>query len=122
MKNIKIKALDKEINLKIGPIKNSTTEKISKSLPIDSKVNTWGDEIYFDTGITAPSEDATTDVEVGDIAYWPEGKCLCIFFGRTPASSSDKPVPASEVVIVGRTDLNPEVLRKVKAGSKIRVE
>jgi len=96
-------------------------ETIIKSLPVESVVSTWGDEIYFSTEIIAPSEGATMEVRVGDIAYWPDGKCICIFFGKTPASTSDNPVPASPVVIVGRTTESPEVLRKIREGERIRV-
>lgn len=119
---IKIESKDIKIELNVEFLNNPTVKKILESLPIYSKVNTWGDEIYFDTGITAPAQGATTDVTIGDIAYWPTGKCLCIFFGPTPASSGDKPVPASEVVIVGKTSLDPAMLRKVKPGFKITVE
>ena len=121
MSKITIKSEDNEIELKVEFTDNPTAAKIKESLPIESEVKTWGDEIYFDTGIAAPAEGATVDVAVGDIAYWPDGKCLCIFFGRTPASSGDKPVPASEVVIVGKTTVEPALLRKVKPGSKITV-
>ena len=121
MSKIAIKSEDNEIELKVEFTDNPTAAKIKESLPIESKVKMWGDEIYFDTGITAPAEGATVDVAVGDIAYWPDAKCLCIFFGRTPASSGDKPVPASEVVIVGKTTVEPALLRKVKSGSKITV-
>ena len=110
------------IKLDIAPADNATAKEIDKHLPVESKAMTWGDEIYFDTGIKAPSEGATLDVNVGDIAYWLQGKCLCIFFGPTPASSSDKPVPASEVVIVGKAELDPDQLRRVKSGSKIVVK
>jgi hypothetical protein len=101
---------------------NPTAKKILEKLPIESKASTWGEEIYFDTGIEAPAEGATLDVDVGDIAYWPEGKCLCIFFGRTPASSGDKPTPASEVVVVAKTSVDPELLGRVRSGSRITVE
>lgn len=119
---IKIESKDARIEFDIEFFTNPTAIKISKSLPILSKVKTWGDEIYFDTGITAPVHDTTLDVAVGDIAYWPAGKCLCIFFGPTPASSGDRPVPASEVVIVGKTSVDPAKLRKAKPGFKIIVE
>lgn len=122
MNKIKIESKDIKIELEVEFLDNSTSKKILESLPIESKVKTWGDEVYFDTGIVAPAEGAAMDVAVGDVAYWPDGKCLCIFFGRTPASSEEKPVPASKVVIVGKTSLHPAKLRKVKPGSKIRVE
>lgn len=122
MRKIKIEAEDIKVELEVEFLDNPAAKKILESLPIESKVKTWGDEIYFDTGITAPDKGATLDVAAGDIAYWPEGRSLCIFFGPTPASSQDRPVPASEVVVVGKTSLDPALLRRVKPGSKITVE
>lgn len=121
MNKVLIESEGGQIELKLELLDTPAAKKIKESLPIESRVKTWGDEIYFDTGIIAPAQGATMDVSIGDIAYWPDGKCLCIFFGRTPASSDDKPVPASEVVIVAKTSLDPALLCKVKSGSKIRV-
>ncbi len=96
-------------------------KKIVENLPIESEVSTWGDEIYFDTGISCPADDKTMDLEVGDVGYWPQGKCLCVFFGPTPASSGEKPVPASHVVVVGKTGASSESLKAIKGGEKITV-
>jgi hypothetical protein len=41
-------------------------------------------------------------MEVGEIAWWPPGKALCIFFGPTPASTDDQPRAASGVLPIGR--------------------
>lgn len=122
MKKIKIESANVKIELEVQSLNNQTIRELDVHLPIESKVKIWGDEIYFDTGISAPLESATLNVEVGDIAYWPQGRCLCIFFGRTPASNSDKPVPVSEVVLVGKTSLDPDLLRQVKPGFRVRVE
>ena len=54
-------------------------------------------------------------------AYWSQGKSLCIFFGPTPQSSSKKPIPASPVVIVGKTNTDSDVLRSVQLGEEITV-
>lgn len=97
-------------------------KKLIKGMPIRSMVSTWGDEIYFDTGIEIRGGNATLDVSPGDIAYWPAGTSLCIFFGKTPASKgTDKPVPASPVVIVGSTDASPDDLRSIPANQEITV-
>ena len=77
---------------------------------------------YYDADVGTTNGTVTLDVDIGDIAYWPEGKCLCVFFGSTPVSSGDKPVPASEVVIVGKADIDPEELRKVAPGDRVVVE
>lgn len=101
---------------------SAAAKKLLKGMPISSQVSTWGDEIYFDTGIEVPSVNVTLDVSPGDIAYWPAGTSLCVFFGKTPASrGTDKPVPASPVVIVGRTDASPEDLRAIAANEEITV-
>ena len=64
---------------------------IWEALPLERTVNTWGHEFYFDIGIrTENSPDASEIVELGDIAYWPPGPALCIFFGRTPASQGQE--------------------------------
>ena len=61
-------------------------------------------------------------VRAGDIAYWPQGKCLCIFFGPTPASTTEEPVPASPVVVVGQTKASRADLKSVQLGEKIKIE
>lgn len=83
MKKIIIETKDKKIELDVKVVDNNTSRKISEKLPIKSRVNLWGDEIYFDAGVDAPTQGLTMDLEVGDIAYWPTGQCLCLFFGRT---------------------------------------
>ena len=112
--------------LRAGPISFSgmfSDKAISRALlqqlPISSTVNRWGDEIYFEVPVKMRNVQPTMDVKVGDIAYWPEGPCLCIFFGRTPASQRGEPRPASEVTIIGHTDTSVEHLRSITEGMKI---
>ncbi len=77
-------------------------QQIAESLPIETSINTWGEEFYFEIPVSADlDESATSEVEVGTIGYWPPGRALAIFFGRTPMSTTDKPVPASDVNLVG---------------------
>jgi len=83
-----------------------TARSVMEALPIESRINTWGDEFYFSAGLNlGRDETATTDVDEGDLAYWPEGDALCIFFGPTPASDGDRPVPAGPVNKIGRMKL-----------------
>lgn len=99
-----------------------TVQGLSGILPLEAKVKRWGDEIYFEIGHELPEGPTTTGVKAGDVAYWPEGRCLCVFFGPTPASSDGNPVPASPVVVIGRTVFSPDELRSVSEGEKIVVE
>ncbi|UCG35660.1 MAG: hypothetical protein JSW17_02365 [Candidatus Omnitrophota bacterium] len=96
-------------------------KEIVQNLPISSTASTWGDEIYFDIGVKVSPQGATMEVEEGDIAYWTQGHCLCVFFGPTPASSGKKPVPASPVVIVGKTRASPQELCQIQGGEEITV-
>jgi uncharacterized protein len=100
---------------------SNTADLILSSLPIESKVNLWGDEIYFEIPVKLEPEEATLDLNVGDIAYWPQGSCLCLFFGKTPASTNDQPRPASEVNRVGRFECSAKVLKKVLEGAHVSV-
>lgn len=98
-------------------------KKIYDSLPIESNINEWGDEFYFSIGISMPLDStATTKVKAGDIGYWPPGEALAIFFGKTPLSKDEDPVPASEVNIVGKVIDNPTLLKSLKGAKKIRIE
>ena len=59
---------------------------------------------------------------MGDVAYWPPGKALCLFFGPTPMSSGDEIRPASAVNVVGRLEGDATALNQVRSGSLIVME
>lgn len=97
--------------------------KIYDSLPLESTINEWGDEFYFSIGLSLSLDStAKKEVSVGDIGYWPPGQALAIFFGKTPISTDDNPVAASEVNIVGKLIDDPSILKSLKGAEKIRIE
>lgn len=76
---------------------------ISSSLPFAAEMSRWGEEYYGSVGIDIPEDGTAREImEVGEIAYWPPGRALCIFFGRTPASTDARPRAASPVMPIGR--------------------
>jgi len=85
----------------VSPI---TAKKLLDSLPISATPVCWGGEFYFDVPFHVGPENSTDDLKVGDICFWPPGDVLCIFFGRTPISTNDRPKPASAVNVVGFLD------------------
>jgi hypothetical protein len=100
-----------------------TAQMIREALPIVGQANTWGDEIYFRIPVQAEkAPDARADVGVGELGYWPVGEAFCIFFGPTPASTSDRPRAASPVNIVGRVLGDAVQLRQVPAGARVALE
>jgi hypothetical protein len=79
-----------------------TARHLFAALPLYGDGRFWGDEIYFDVGKTFSTQDPQEEVEIGDVAYWAPGTALCLFFGRTPASTSDRPRAASSVTVIGK--------------------
>ena len=67
-------------------------------------------------------ETATTQVKIGDVAFWGAGQVLAIFFGRTPMSMGADPVPADRVNVIGRIVGDATALRQVMDAPRIRVE
>ena len=75
------------------------------SLPLSLDINMLGGMIYCECPLYAiqPKEGRTTQLEVGDIAYWPGPGAFCIFYGPTPLSGEDgKPVSPYPVIKIGR--------------------
>ncbi len=92
-------------NIKVE-LDNSPSPKTFKAildhLPVKVKINRWGDELYMDlTEIDVePEENGKTEVSKLDVAYWPESKALCLFFGPTPISKDGKIYAYSPLTVV----------------------
>ncbi len=112
-------------NLSVSAELNSlvSADKIWEALPLSGSVNVWGDEIYFEIPVSLKEvSDAQQEVEVGTLAYWPPGSALCVFFGKTPVSTSDKPKAYSPVNILGLVDGDSKVFKIVEAGDQIVID
>lgn len=107
-----------EIKKQINP---KTAEAVLKALPFTSEVNRWGDEIYFEIPVKMGEETSKVEVEKGDVAYWPPGKAMCIFFGPTPVSKGNKILAYSPVNVFGKVVDDYNVLKKVRDGEKVQV-
>jgi hypothetical protein len=102
---------------------SESARAIYGALPIVGSGNRWGEEIYFEIPVDAPlEEDATEDVAVAELGYWPPGKAFCIFFGPTPASTGDAPRAASPVNRIGRITDDVGLLTEVPQGTEVRIE
>ncbi len=117
--------MSREIKIRVGEVETTarlneskTAEKILEALPVTSSVNVWGDEVYFEIPVEMDLEDGQDLVALGDIAYWPQGKALCIFFGRTPIGAGDEIRPLSAVSVVGSVDGDQETFRGLLSGLK----
>ena len=90
-----------------------TVGAITKNLPIEGRMATWKEEVYFEVPIGMGDEKSKPKVEKGTIAYWPMGNAICIFYGDTQ--------PYSPVNIVGEITGNLEIFAKAKSGSRIKI-
>ena len=60
--------------------------------------------------------------KIGDVAFWGAGEMLAIFFGRTPMSLGEDPVPADRVNILGKIIGDAKILQTAAGSTKIKVE
>ena len=121
--------MERQIRIKAGSVivvaelyNTKTAEAIWQALPFSSKVNTWGDEIYFRIPVKIGLESGQEIVDIGDLGYWPPGSAFCIFFGPTPASNKNEIRAASAVDIFGKVVDDAKVFKSVKDGEKMTVE
>ncbi len=123
-------ATERKIRITVGKVvadavlnESPTATKIWEALPIEARGSTWGDEIYFSIPVDAGQEKGARDlVAVGELGYWPPGTAFCIFYGRTPASTDDRPRAASPVNIVGKVVGDATAFRAVSSGTRVRLE
>jgi hypothetical protein len=119
----KIRILVNDLEVEAELNKSKTAQLIWEALPIESKTNLWGEEIYFTIPVKAGLEEGAREVvSAGELGYWPTGRAFCIFFGPTPASRGDEIRAASAVNIIGKVLSDPKVFRKVKDGVKVSLE
>jgi hypothetical protein len=99
-----------------------TARALVAALPIQARANTWGDEVYFETGVDVTLEpEARQVVDPGTVCFWVEGKALALPYGPTPASHGDECRLVSEVNLVGTLEEDAQVLASVRAGDEIAV-
>jgi len=98
----------------------NTVKKFVENLPFTVGLNLWGDEIYTEESpIQEKEENAKPLVELNDVAYWPTGKAICLFYGPTPIGKKGEIKPYSPVNVIGKI-IKPDksILTKISDGSE----
>jgi len=115
-----------DFNLNIKLNNSETSKAIQKLNDFKAKINTWGEEIYFETPLkTAKLEPNSRDViNLGEVAYWVEGSSIAIGFGPTPASLGNEIRLVTKANIIGNYDVsepNLEFLKNLIDNYKINI-
>jgi hypothetical protein len=101
---------------------SATSKALLKAAPFESRANTWGEEVYFSTPVSAKLEaNAKQVVEPGTVCFWTQGDSLALPWGRTPISTDDKPKLANPCSVLGKVVGDFMVLSGIKSGAKIKV-
>jgi hypothetical protein len=117
--------IDREISIELDDSRSpKTVQAILENLPIQVGISRWGDELYTEkTQIIAVEEQAKREVSFLDVAYWPEGNALCLFYGPTPISKDEQILAYSPVNIVGRIiphdDEKDDLFEKIKENTRV---
>jgi hypothetical protein len=99
-----------------------TAQAIAAALPLTGSALTWGEEVYFEVPVKLKREaDARAVVTPGEIAYWPDGHCIALGFGRTPISQGGETRLAAPCNVFARALSDVKALAAVKAGTRVEV-
>jgi uncharacterized protein len=112
-----------EVSIEAELNDTNTAKKILEQLPLESEANLWGEEVYFSIPVKHDLEDPKEEVDIGELAFWPQGSAFCIFFGKTPASVNDRPRPISPVTPIGKISNQKAIedMKKVRISDAIKI-
>jgi hypothetical protein len=100
-----------------------TTRALVAALPLASKAQTWGEEVYFEVPVTTTLEqDARDVVDPGTVCFWVQGSSVALPFGPTPVSRGDECRLVTQVNVLGKILGDPRALKTVRNDIRIAIE
>ena len=112
-----------EVRIDIDLLDTETAKALAAAAPFESVAQTWGEEVYFATPVSAALEPGAKQVvDPGTVCFWTQGDALALPYGRTPISTDERPKLANPCNVVGKLMGNPKDLARIRSGQKIRVE
>jgi len=119
---VKLRIEAGKVDLTVNLLDTPTARALIAAAPFEARAQTWGEEVYFTTPVSARLEaDAKQVVEPGTVCFWTEGDALALPYGRTPISTDARPKLANPCNLVGTLVGDAKALSRIKAGEKITV-
>ena len=120
MSRLRVDAGAAVFELELGD--SPTAQALVAAAPFESQAQTWGEEVYFSTPVSAKLEPGAKQVvEPGTVCFWTQGDSIALPYGRTPISTDDKPKLANACSVLGKVVGDFLVLKKIKPGAKLKV-
>jgi len=102
--------------IKLNLNNSETALKLAKLSSFKAQINTWGEEIYFETVNISikPDKKAREIVTFGEVAYWCEVHSIAIGFGKTPVSVDNEIRLVSKVNVFATFITSTKILNNLK--------
>jgi uncharacterized protein len=111
-----------DLTLDAELLDTASARAIAAALPISSSALIWGEEVYFEVPVKIdPEADARAVVIPGEIAYWPQGHCIALGYGRTPISQENETRLASPCNVFAAAIGDVKALAQVRVGAPVKV-
>jgi hypothetical protein len=99
-----------------------TAAQLVAALPFSARAETWGEEVYFATPVSAKLESSAKQVvPPGTVCFWVDGDALALPYGPTPIARQGECRLASKCNVLGQVVGDARALASVRAGDAIRV-
>jgi hypothetical protein len=105
-----------DFEIKLNLDNSQTALKLAKFSSFKAQINTWGEEIYFETanlGIK-PDKNARDIVNFGEAANWCEGHSIAIGFGKTPVLVENEIRLVSKVNVFATFNTSSKILNSLR--------
>ena len=100
-----------------------TSRLLWDELPVFSRAQTWGNEVFFEAPLDAILDThPKVVVPRGTICYWVQGSCVAIPFGPTPVSEGKECRLVTAANVLGRLDGDGRELASVNAGDWLTLD
>jgi hypothetical protein len=99
-----------------------TSAQLVAALPFTAQAETWGEEVYFTTPVSAKLESTAKQVvPPGTVCFWVDGDALALPYGATPISKQGESRLVTRCNVLGQVVGDARALATVRAGDPIRV-